>query len=338
MNSPTPPKRARLRQGLARLIWLGVIGSLLIAVLGMFGGQIPTLDAFSHFRPLMTAGSLFLLLLALIVPPANKKAMAATAFIAVFLHGWPVALEAQAALKEPHGVSAQNRTLRLITYNAHGAYRDAEATRKFIESEAPDILVLQEIYEEGAEVFAALSPMFPHRVDCIGEHSCNLALLSKHPIQASRVFSRYAKKPDVAPVQAIVAEIDAGDTPVNVVVTHLSWPLPAARQRDQMAFLSDLANGLTGPAILAGDFNSTPWSQALSGFDSRLSLKRLTRFLTTWPTRNVARLYPDFPFLAIDHVFASPELRATNVRRGPSLGSDHYPVIVDLTSSKNTGL
>jgi hypothetical protein len=36
------------------------------------------------------------------------------------------------------------------------------------------------------------------------------------------------------------------------------------------------------------------------------------------------------PVMAIDHVFAGQGWPSVDVRRGPRLGSDHYPVVVDV--------
>jgi endonuclease/exonuclease/phosphatase (EEP) superfamily protein YafD len=79
--------------------------------------------------------------------------------------------------------------------------------------------------------------------------------------------------------------------------------------------------------ILTGDFNSAPWSFTLRRFDRRVGLRRRTRALATWPTRRFAM---PFPFLAIDHVYAGSDWKTVSVRRGPRLGSDHFPVVVIL--------
>jgi endonuclease/exonuclease/phosphatase (EEP) superfamily protein YafD len=84
--------------------------------------------------------------------------------------------------------------------------------------------------------------------------------------------------------------------------------------------------------IVAGDFNLTPWSFALRRGDARLGLRRLSRALATWPAGPVyAGVALPFPVLPIDHVYAGRAWRVVSLKRGPRLGSDHYPVVVVLT-------
>ena len=84
--------------------------------------------------------------------------------------------------------------------------------------------------------------------------------------------------------------------------------------------------------ILAGDFNSTPWSFSRRREDAMFGLERRTKALFSWPAGEVSRhrIKVPFPFLAIDHVYAGKAWRTVSVRRGPRLGSDHYPVVVVL--------
>jgi endonuclease/exonuclease/phosphatase (EEP) superfamily protein YafD len=84
--------------------------------------------------------------------------------------------------------------------------------------------------------------------------------------------------------------------------------------------------------VLGGDFNSTPWSFRRQRDDRLLGLTRRDRAIATWPTGH-SGLWPwpaPFPLLPIDHIYAGPGWATTGVRRGPRLGSDHYPLIVTL--------
>jgi endonuclease/exonuclease/phosphatase family metal-dependent hydrolase len=47
--------------------------------------------------------------------------------------------------------------------------------------------------------------------------------------------------------------------------------------------------------------------------------------IPTWPMRPLP-----LPQLGIDHIFASPELRITDVRAGNAAGSDHLPVLATI--------
>jgi len=129
------------------------------------------------------------------------------------------------------------------------------------------------------------------------------------------------------------ARFGEGGDGFTVVATHYTWPIPAGPQQAQSRRLSDFLNELDRSSlIVAGDFNSTPWSFALRRQDGRFALRRLTRGKFTWPTARFKSwgLASPLPFLPLDHVYVGKAWRATSVSLGPSLGSDHRPVVVML--------
>ena len=102
------------------------------------------------------------------------------------------------------------------------------------------------------------------------------------------------------------------------------------QQRVQLARV--LAQIPSERAIIAGDFNSTPWSFSRRRWDEAFGLIRRTRAVFTWPvpgSESIA-LPALVPFLPIDHVYAGSGWATVKVERGPRLGSDHYPVVVTL--------
>ncbi|MDE2488701.1 MAG: endonuclease/exonuclease/phosphatase family protein, partial [Alphaproteobacteria bacterium] len=82
---------------------------------------------------------------------------------------------------------------------------------------------------------------------------------------------------------------------------------------------------------VTGDFNSTPWSFSRRRWDKAFGLIRRDRALFSWPAgKTVWGVKPPFPILPIDHVYAGPDWATVSIRRGPKLGSDHYPVVAIL--------
>jgi endonuclease/exonuclease/phosphatase (EEP) superfamily protein YafD len=78
------------------------------------------------------------------------------------------------------------------------------------------------------------------------------------------------------------------------------------------------ASGL--PVVMAGDFNATPWSAGWSVVQ-QAGLSRATPLRPTWPAHaGIPALIP------IDHIAASAHWVVRNSRRGPAIGSDHFPV------------
>lgn len=80
----------------------------------------------------------------------------------------------------------------------------------------------------------------------------------------------------------------------------------------------------------AAHFNATPhtrWYQRLQTERLRGAHEDRRRGLaTTWPNGRAP-----VPPIRLDHVLVSPEVSVLDVREGVGEGSDHRPVIVDLT-------
>jgi endonuclease/exonuclease/phosphatase (EEP) superfamily protein YafD len=117
-----------------------------------------------------------------------------------------------------------------------------------------------------------------------------------------------------------------------VVGLHASSPRPNdpsdARRRDlQLDDLASLLEGADGPLIVAGDFNTTPWSPHFQDLVATAGLRNAANghgYLATWPTAFWPARIP------IDHVLVGGRVAVTHVARGQSIGSDHYPIVADL--------
>ena len=72
----------------------------------------------------------------------------------------------------------------------------------------------------------------------------------------------------------------------------------------------------------------TPFSWKLNKLAHATGLRRHGTFLASWPS--------DFasPAFQIDNVMSTPDFASGNVRVGPDLGSDHRPVIADITVAR----
>jgi endonuclease/exonuclease/phosphatase (EEP) superfamily protein YafD len=85
--------------------------------------------------------------------------------------------------------------------------------------------------------------------------------------------------------------------------------------------------------ILAGDFNTTPWSHAMRSQDAMLApLRRWTIAWPTWPARLPQwKLTWLLPLLPIDHIYAGPAWTQVRLRRVRLPGSDHFATEASLS-------
>jgi endonuclease/exonuclease/phosphatase (EEP) superfamily protein YafD len=91
--------------------------------------------------------------------------------------------------------------------------------------------------------------------------------------------------------------------------------------------LADVVAALEGPKILLGDLNATLWSPT---FVDLLSAGEL---VDSQPGQGYQPTWPDvlgISLIPIDHVLVSPDVAVLRRSVGPSIDSDHRPVIVEV--------
>lgn len=313
---------------------LGAISFMIVTLIGLYGAVDAEYDVVNHFRILFTLPALLLVLLAFV---AKARTAAAITLAALLVHAFAIVPEVYAGWSLRAEKSASDR-LKVVTLNMRFHYADAVRLRRFVQIEQPDILVMQEAWGKSAVAIEGLKDLLPFRADCINRRLCNLALLSRLPIGSADIVPASGAGPAAAVPRMLSAEVDLGgigrpNETATIITTHLSWPRPTRLQASQFRQLArKIAGSDPESVIVAGDFNSTPWSHAMRGYDSATPLRRVTRAVHTWPARQrIAGHVLPFPLLPIDHVFAGSKFRAESVRRGPFLGSDHYPVIVEFS-------
>ena len=150
------------------------------------------------------------------------------------------------------------------------------------------------------------------------------------------IFSRWPlleKQPVALAPQGVNGShvvLDWRGTRVGLLGVHLHWPLGSANSRlrnEELDGIAAFAGSRKEPLLVAGDFNVTPWSTHFRGAVARSGLGDCAQgsgFAPTWP----AQFLP--LGIRIDHCLASREWSRIDVRTGPSLGSDHRPLIADL--------
>ncbi len=335
--------------GLLRLIAaLVVVGASLPAVLALIGFAVPLFDLFNHLQLLLFIGTLGGLLLALLL--RLRRGWMVLALVGFAASAWtfgPEWLSGFAPRQEVTGAT----TLKVMTHNVFGLNYDIARVDAAIRAEDPDIVALQEFFPEQAGLAQLLKDRYPYFVQCRGGKRANLALFSKLNFEP---IMRVEDCPPNARGEQRTAHITArfvlrDGTTFSLLTTHMDWPYPAERQRDQFDAAAEAINAIEGPLLVVGDFNSTPWSYAMKHFEAATGLARETRNLLTYPelftvpagaarlgflplepttcTRDCfTRLLRLMPFLPLDQVFQRG-ITVGDLHTGSETGSDHLPVV-----------
>jgi endonuclease/exonuclease/phosphatase (EEP) superfamily protein YafD len=304
-------------------------GAVVLTGMLLLGVASPLFDLLNSGAPLVTLGAVGLLALSLLVSPGLRKRVMVLSVVALAGTGVLVGPELWAAFSQKHVAPVPGHTLRILDHNVWEANVDVDETVRVIRQANADIVFLQEREGRGAVVAEALRAEYPYNS---GLQRSGELILSRPPMAPRRVLAPVLRQiVRVGNVTwAVVAPPD--QVPFVVATTHFVHPDPGSPQQSQRfaaeVFLRQFGQSST---IFTGDFNLTPWSFRMHRQDRDLKLVRRTLALPTWPARLPGAHPFPFPFLPIDHVYASSDWKLVSVERGPRTGSDHYPVIVTLT-------
>ena len=205
----------------------------------------------------------------------------------------------------------------------------APAIAATLAAEAPDILCLQEVWDDGrrnqaAELAEALGYHHAYAPGARpnGIHLGN-AILSRWPIRAQRTIPLPAEAGAEELRVALAAEIDAPVGMIPLFCTHLNHrPQHSAIRQKQVAalmrFIAETPRGAL-PPILGGDFNADPMSdeiRMITGL-AAVPVAGLVMFDTwhychphapglTWSRENPFAAESPEPQRRIDYIFAGP--------------------------------
>lgn len=312
----------------AAILGTGCVWLALLA--GLLGRAAWPFDLFAHFR-IQYAALFVLLTLVLLLLRRWLVALAAVIGLAVSAVPLLPYVIKDGVMKTGHAapvgsVSAQPAApnFRLLTFNVWFRNPDMARTAAYIEQVQADAVVLQELTPAQAEILRPLLPSYPHYH--IEPSRMGSAVFTKWPVLS-------AESVPLAREGAIAArmQIDWRGLPITVLGVHLNWPLGprnSAFRNEELAGVIAIAKAHQGPLLVAGDFNLTPWSEYFGDTLANSGLHDAARgfgLARSWPAQ--------FAPLAmrIDHCLLSPHWRSVAVRTGPWLGSDHLPVVAELS-------
>ena len=325
MTEPTAPSSRKqpvaARPRLAAAIWIAWIFAAAATALGFLAPLIPAFDLINNFRVALAAFTVLLLPGALIA--GDRRLLRPIATLALLQAGLLLLPLARAGDHD----SGRTSTLRFLTFNLHVDNNRFDEIADYVLSSRADIVTLQEVSCAAAEqLIPKLKPHYPHAF--VSADNCfGIALLTKRPMTMS---GQVVVAPRQRPL-LVWARLDWGGTALAVTTAHPIPPLAPNDQASQITRLIMHVASLTGPQIVAGDFNLTPFSWGFARLNNA-GLGHQVSYRTTWAPLWVAGWLP--PLFTIDNMLTTRNVVANRVLVGPALGSDHRPVIVDFALAK----
>lgn len=102
----------------------------------------------------------------------------------------------------------------------------------------------------------------------------------------------------------------------------------SALRNAQIDFAADWSNDREGSHVVVGDLNATSWSYPVRRLLARTEMENSQSGFGVHATFPASGNF--FIRVPIDHLFHSPDLAVADRILGPPMGSDHYPLVVDL--------
>jgi endonuclease/exonuclease/phosphatase (EEP) superfamily protein YafD len=219
--------------------------------------------------------------------------------------------------------------LRILISNVLQENNDYQALIDEVNKYKPDLFVTTESDTNWQEALKAIEEQFPYRVPVPLDNTYGMHLYSRLPLKDTKV--RYLLEPDIPSIKTKL-QLSNGEW-ITVFTVHPRPPVPGessdSRERDaEIIMLGKEAREAAGGVVVAGDFNDVAWSettelfQEVTGF---LDPRRGRGFYNTFHAK-----YPIFRW-PLDHIFISPHWKLIKMERGSYMGSDHFPVYVQLS-------
>ena len=295
---------------------LPVVGAALLVLAGVDNRFVDLLAQFT--APVLIAAVLMTVGLGLL----RLKVSAGVGGLASLLLGlavWPQ-WSPQASKPDPDAA-----IVRLYSANLFYLNNDTARIRRSIEAADADIVVLIELARDPALRIDELLAGYPYR-------AASMRLDQTRGPSRSVIASRWpltarVDPPDGLHAVAAIARTPLG--PIHVVGVHLTRPWPFQHswgQISQTKALDSVVEDMDGPVIVAGDFNSVSSARIGKQIRRDIGLRPAPGFPGTWPTD-----LPSALGITIDQVYASSDLAFVSRRLGQPTGSDHRPVVTEIT-------
>ncbi|CAN5824486.1 endonuclease/exonuclease/phosphatase family protein [soil metagenome] len=244
--------------------------------------------------------------------------------IAVYTPFWPVQVERSAK-----GGSDEAR-LRILVTNVLRENSCYQKLVNMIREHEPDVVLAVEVDGRWERELEGLAEDYPYIVRQPQENHFGMMLFSRLPLEDTRV--EFLVQDDIPSVRTRIV-LRSGDR----VQLHGLHPRPPEPQHLQDSTPRDAELVMVGreigeseeqPTIVAGDLNDVAWSRTTQLFLrlSGLLDPRIGRgFYNSFNANQPLMRWP------LDHIFHSRHFRLVSLRRLGKIGSDHFPMLAELS-------
>lgn len=218
--------------------------------------------------------------------------------------------------------------VKLFIANVLMSNRNAPALVELIRRHRPDIVITLETDLWWQRQLDALSDDYPYALKCPQDNLYGMHLYSRLPLKDEEIT--FLVESDVPSIHARITL--NGDTEVDLHCLHPAPPSPTendeSTERDvELLALARQLDGHERPVIVAGDLNDVAWSRTTRLF------RKVSGLLDPRVGRGMYNsFHADYRLLRwpLDHLFHSKHFGVAELRCLKHIGSDHFPLLVEL--------
>ena len=225
-------------------------------------------------------------------------------------------------------VTVKDKHFKLLVSNVYQENRNAKRCLDCIRKNDPDIVILVETDAWWDEQLSQLEKNYPYAVKKPLENTYGMLLYSKLELVDPQI--KFLVESDIPSIHTRV-RLPSGDL-FHLYCLHPQPPVPQENPRSterdaEILTIAKEAKRCHLPVVVAGDLNDVAWSYTTELFlktSGLLDPRRGRGFFNTFHAHHWFLRWP------LDHIFCSKHFQLNGLRRLPSMGSDHFPMFVEL--------
>lgn len=230
---------------------------------------------------------------------------------------------------EKSSIPDSKKLIKLLICNVLIENKNTAKLKALIERVDPDIIVLAEPDDYWAREMESIHAKYPTVISKPLDNAYGLILYSR--LELINPELKFLVEDDIPSIHTDV-KLPSGDL-VRLYCLHPRPPMPGeslrSNERDaELLIVGKIIDKRDEPTIVCGDLNDVAWSRTTKLFQkiSGLLDPRIGRGLYS----SFHAHYPPIRF-PLDHVFHSNHFRLAELRRLPSVDSDHFPIYISLS-------
>ncbi len=253
--------------------------------------------------------------------------------LGLYLHGnYLVNYTSLVSVAVPTATDSENQdnSISVLIANVQLSNTKSAALIDLISLKNPDLVLAMEVNQRWSEALSILKKDYPYTQEAINEKAYGMILYSKFPFRKKEV--NYLNNANVPSFESSIMLNQT--TEINLDCLHPVPPthyedLPDNEGQKEVALikLGEKIKGRTNPTLVIGDLNEVVWSRVdqSTGTENLLFDVRVGRgFYNSYDADNIFKRWP------LDHVFVTKEFQLRKLERLPNIGSDHFPIYVEL--------